>query len=726
MHHRPAQPQPDFKPAKHSSRRWPPRWLHTDSEAARLAQRPEWQPSSWQRVFVVLIALVVIAPLVVEQGHAQSDAESFSAGTLLFKSENRFVEAARVHTDVEMEITGIIARVTVTQRFHNPTQSWMEGLYAFPLPENSAVDRLRMQIGERLIEGEIQEKAEAQKLYEQARANGQRASVVHQKRPNLFRTAVANIGPGETIEIRIGYLQVIHQDAGRYSIRFPLTLTPRYVPGLDPLDPTPNSETPTATATLAVSVDDTSTLGDLHPALAVTDRTRQSVSIAVDLDAGAEISRLHSTYHEITTEPQGVRARIRLSNNVVPPDRDFELSWVPAIYGEPAATIYRERTEEGEHILLMFMPPVDDVPSLVPRDVIFIIDTSGSMGGESIEQARLALLNGLDTLTVADKFTVIQFNSTHHALFDRSVPASNANLQIARDYVRGLRSTGGTEMYPALLQALTMPMHDEHLRQIVFITDGAVGNEDQLLTMIQGRLGAARLFTVGIGSAPNGYFMRKAAQGGRGTFTYIGSTGEVDERMTTLLRKLKRPVLTNIQLHWPADAELTDTVKTVADLYAGEPVVVTARLKGGANGVLGVSGQTPSPWVRQLSLSNAEPRDGVATLWARNHISTVMDLRFTGVSDTDLRARVLPIALEYRLVSNYTSLVAIDRTPARPEGDALHSHRIANTAPNGSDWVQGYPSTATPATIQMILGAMLLLLAAVWQLIRRRNGLVVR
>jgi Ca-activated chloride channel family protein len=680
----------------------------------------------WQRAFVTIVAICCIAPLPSQRAHAESKLDAVNTGTLLFGGTHGFIEAPRVHTDVYMQITGIIARVTVTQRFHNPNESWVEGLYAFPLPENAAVDRLRMLIGERLIEGEIREKNEAQDLYEQARANGQRASVVHQRRPNLFRTAVANIGPGETIEIRIGYLQIIDQDAGRYSVRFPLTLTPRYLPGLDPLDPALHSETPTAGATLAVSADDSSTLGDLHPSLSAASVSRQSVSIVIDLDAGAPISRLQSSYHEITTDQQGSQAKIRLSHGRVPPDRDFELAWTPAIYGEPAATIYREHTDAGEHVLLMFMPPLDQSPISLARDVIFIIDTSGSMGGESIEQARSALLNGLNTLTPADKFTVIQFNSTHQALFDQSVPATDANIRTARDYVRGLRSTGGTEMYPALLQALTMPANDEHLRQIVFITDGAVGNEDQLLQMIQSRLGSARLFTVGIGSAPNGYFMRKAAQTGRGTFTYIGNTAEVDARMSALLHKLTKPVLTNIQLHWPTDAQPKELLGSIADLYAGEPIVVTARLAGSARGVLGVSGQASSPWMRQLSLSDAEARTGVATLWARNHIADVMDLRSAGVSDAELRQRVLPIALQYGLVSNYTSLVAIDRAPARPESDALHTQRIANTTPHGLDLAPGYPSTATPATIQLILGVLLLLLAAAWHLINSRRGLVAR
>ena len=649
---------------------------------------------------------------------AQALDQDIGSGSLTLRDDRGLaIDAPRMETAVRMNVSGIVARVEVSQRFHNESDAWVEGLYAFPLPENSAVDTLRMKVGERIIVGEIREKEQAQKIFEQARQQGQRASVVHQQRPNLFRTAVANIGPGETIEVVIGYLQIVEQNAGRYSLRFPLTITPRYFPGLQ-LDPeTPlTSETAIAALTLAVPGDDTAAIGDLHPRLAHANPQRQSVSIEIDIDAGVSLKHIVSPYHPIVVAATDHGAQVELRDQQSPPDRDFELSWVPIVSGEPAVALFREPNDQGEHVLLMFMPPQESRPIDTPREVIFVVDTSGSMTGESIRQARAALMNGLRTLQPADRFTVIQFNSYHESLFAKPVFASEENLSRAQRYVSNLRATGGTEMLPALLAALSMPESEEHLRQVVFITDAAVGNEDQLMLAIRQRLGSARLFTVGIGSAPNGHFLRNAARTGRGTFTYIGSIGEVESKMTDLLKKLTHPVLTDIELSWPAGVVPEYAPASIGDLYAGEPIVVAARLQSSAKGMLSISGRTNGAWTRQIALAGMQPRTGVASLWARNRIGDLMDTRASGTTEDSIRASVLPLALQYQLVSNYTSLVAVDRTPARPDGEELRSRRISNTKPNGLDWpAEGIPSTATSAQLNFAIGALLLIAALGWQ-----------
>jgi Ca-activated chloride channel family protein len=678
----------------------------------KLAERRRWEPKVWSKTRLASWALCLLGACLLSDGaFARSATDELGAGTLLFQDDSgATTPAPLVHTAVRMEVSGIIARVEVRQRFENPSDRWVEGLYAFPLPERAAVDRLRMQVGERIIVGEIREKAQAQKLYEQARERGQRASVVHQKRPNLFRTAVANIGPGESIQITIGYLQIADHQDGRYSLRFPLTITPRYVPGVVDDDVALTTETPLAAISTASSAEDSATIGDVHPALAHADVSRQSVSFDIDLEAGVPLDYVKSTYHPIETDISGSRAHVRLEHDQVAPDRDFELVWRPDVRGAPATAAFRERTEAGEHVLIMFMPPHERVRVAKPREVMLIIDTSGSMAGHSIEQARAALLEALDTLTPADRFNVIQFNSTHHSLFEAPVHATGYNLSYAREYVAQLRATGGTEMAPALEAALSMPASSEHLRQVIFITDGAVSNEDRLMRLIRERLGSARLFTVGIGSAPNGYFMRKAAQMGRGTFTFIGSTTEVDERMSALLDQLTQPVLTDIELRWPPGLSPDYAPANVGDLYAGEPIVISARFDGKVRGTLTLSGKASGWWTRQLSLDSMESRPGSATLWARHRISDLMDLRASGMQETEIRARVLPLALRYQLVSSYTSLVAVDRTPARANGEGLETRRIANTKPHGLDWpATGYPRTATSASLHTLIGMMFLL-----------------
>lgn len=675
---------------------WPPPGLKEPVDAARRAPQ-QWQPRQvWQAG--QWLCLIVVLAFAVQVGTVRAQAaDEVQAGTLFFESEAGRIEAPRVHTDVDMKVSGVIARVEVRQRFENRSDRWVEGTYAFPLPENSAVDRLRMRVGERIIVGEVREKAEAQQLFRQAAANGQRASVVHQQRPNIFRTAVANIAPHETIEIAIGYLQIIDQQGGRYSLRFPLTITPRYIPGSE-----------------------RNAIDDLQPALAHAQLDKQSVSFDISVDAGVEIENVKSAYHAVRVAHDRGKYNVRLVDGAVAPDRDFELAWTPAVVGGPATALFRERTESGEHVLLMFMPPHERTTVATPREVIFIIDTSGSMSGDSIEQARDALLSGLATLTPRDRFNLIEFNSVYSTLFDTPVDASAGNIERARSFVRGLEANGGTEMLPALSAALSMPGGGEYLRQILFITDGAVSNEEALMRTITEGLGDARLFTVGIGSAPNGYFMRTAAQIGRGTFTFIGSTDQVEARMNELFRKLTHPILTAIELKWPNGVRPEYAPARVGDLYSDEPLVVSARLPSQTRGTLTITGYSSGAWTRQIALDPAEAREGVATLWARNRIADLMDLQAQRVADTDIRAQVLPLALEYQLVTKYTSLIAVDKTPVRPPSEALERARIENTKPHGQNWqASGLPKTATPAELQLLIGALALTLA--FSLSRRRK-----
>jgi Ca-activated chloride channel homolog len=646
------------------------------------------------------------------------------SGTLLFRSETGEEPAPRVHTDIDMTVSGIIARVQVTQQFQNPGDRWVEGVYAFPLPENSAVDQLRMQLGERVIVGEIREKADAQQLYAQARENGQRASVVHQQRPNIFRTAVANVGPHETIKITLSYLQIVDQQGGRYSLRFPLTITPRYVPGVSAADAIVDTpETPVALLNESHGPHDTATLGDLLPQFAHANASRQSVRFNINIDAGVPVEYIASAHHKVKIENSSDNGyRVELADASVAPDRDFELSWTPVVHGNPAAVLFRETTDAGEHVLLMFMPPQERGVLRTNREVIFIIDTSGSMSGASIEQARAALLTGLKTLLPTDRFNLIQFNSSHDCLFDAPVAATADNVAAARRYVIGLQAQGGTEMLSALSAAFAMPHSPEHLRQVLFITDGAVSNEANLMHAIRHGLGDARLFTVGIGSAPNGYFMRTAAQVGRGTFTFIGQASEVSQRMNELLRKLTSPVLTDITLYWPDGVTPEYAPASIGDLYADEPLLITARLPQKARGTLNITGHSVRVWGRQIPLHAAESRAGVATLWARKRIEDIVNQQAQGVSDDVIRSQVLPLALEYQIVSKYTSLVAIDKTPARAPGESLHNARIENTKPHGQNWeASGMPTTATPAQLQLWIGALSLLAAALYLLGSRRK-----
>ncbi len=522
---------------------------------------------------VVSLALALAVFIVTTPAHAAGG--DTVQGTLYLKEDSGGkVALPLLFTDVHMDVSGMIARVTVKQRFVNPSSAWREGVYAFPLPENAAVDHLQMHVGERVIEGLIKEREEARRTYETARTEGRKTTLVEQERPNMFTTSVANIGPNEEIVVAIEYQQTLRYDQGSFRLRFPLAITPRYVPGA----PLPASAPGVGWSPVTQQVLDA---GRITPPLAdPQDGYVNPVQIAIDLHAGFPLSRLSSTYHPMRIEEQpGNRFRLTLANGPVPAARDFELVWTPDVGAAPGAALFTETKGGKTYALLMALPPSaprSGAPRQ-PREVTYIIDTSGSMEGVSIVQAREALLLALARLQPGDRFNVIEFNSVTVPLFPTPVALDTATLLRAKEFVGGLRARGGTEMLPALQIALAGERTSPMLRQVVFLTDGAVGNEDAILRLISDTVGDRRLFTVGIGPAPNMFFMTKAAQFGRGTFTSIGDVREVKEKMTALFTKLESAALTDIAVAWPAGADAWPRI--VPDLYDGEPVVVTRAIQ---------------------------------------------------------------------------------------------------------------------------------------------------
>lgn len=633
-------------------------------------------------------------------------------GRLLFRTgqAGRFIPAPTLKTDVQITVTGVIARAIVTQEFTNPGKDWAEGIYVFPLPETAAVDHLRMTVGERIIEGQIKERGEAKKVYEQAKQEGKRASLVEQERPNIFTTSIANIAPRDKITIEIEYQETVRFDQGTFSLRFPMVVGPRYIPGT----PVLVEDQPQAGQGMALDTDRVPDASRVtppveHPAYGSVN----PVSLSVDLAPGFPLGKLESASHPILIIPESDgRRHITLREDTVPADRDFQLTWQPAPGQDPTATLFTQQQDGATYAFMMVTPTATVGKEAVglPRETIFIIDTSGSMSGTSIEQARAALLMALPRLTARDTFNVIEFNSIVHALFPTPQPVTTVTMRKAMKFVDRLVANGGTEMLPALTQALKAPADAQRIQQVIFLTDGQVGNETELFELIRQRLGPRRLFTVGIGSAPNSHFMRKASEFGRGTFTHIGNVNEVKEKMDALFRKLEHPVLTDIRLEGPGldGAELFPA--RIPDLYDGEPIVVAIKHTSLPDEVTIQGKEGSTPWKVTLSLKQSQSREGLSVYWARQKIAALMDQERSGQDDATLRQSVLDVALPHHLVSKYTSLVAVDVTPVRPIDKGLIGHAMKTNLPDGQDSqaMLGLPKTGTNGQIQLLFGLLLL------------------
>lgn len=684
--------------------------------------------------FILLLPLTqvgAIPPKPDQQPLAEMTLDEVTAGTLLMKSE----QAASLHslplqqTDVKMTITGPLARSVLTQTFSNPTEQWQEAVYAFPLPENAAVDHMDLLVGERIIQGQIKEKQEAEKVYSEAKQQGKKTALVQQHRPNLFTTSVANIPPKGEIRVRLEYQQQLTWRDQQFSVRFPMAITPRYMPA-EQLPATQRIEIQQQVS------DGWSILPGEIPNVVPLDTEQQepgaqqvgNTTIAVTLNAGFPLSEVSSRYHEITHDDgSDGSVKINLKAGSVSPDKDFELVWKPDVKHQPSAAFFTEQVHGQDYGLLMVMPPeVKNPLAETARETIFIIDTSGSMGGASIRQAREALDMAIERLKPHDSFNVIEFNSRSSVLFSRPQPANTNNKQTALSFVHALQSGGGTEMLPALKRALTMTVNNKKaLQQVIFITDGAVGNETQLLELVQTELGDRRLFTVGIGSAPNSYFMKEAAHFGRGTYSFISSPMEIREKMQALFNRIESPVLTNLKLTTDADVELLP--EKLPDLYTGEPVSVAINSKGKLPGKAILSGRLGNTeWQQELVLDKGAKQSGVAVHWGREKIRHWMRAAIRGVPREQVRKEVLRLALKHHLVSQYTSLVAVDVTPSRPMEDQLNKKAIDGVMPagfsaNGQQMVM-LASGATSSQLYLMLGLLLMLLAIIWHWYEYRHS----
>lgn len=657
-----------------------------------------------------LFGAALLLPLSTQAStHTSSDIQR---GTLLLSaieqeninSTSEF-DSPLLNTQVSMQVSGLLARVTLTQEFHNPGENWVNGRYLFPLPADSAVDQLRMQIGERVIIGEIQPKEAAKQTFERAKRAGKKASLLQQQRPNMFSTRLANIAPGESIRVTIEYQQQVQYRDGKFSLRFPMAITPRYLPGV------PVQGEFSASGWVAGSEEITAPLQG-------ADEVPHAVTLTAHIQSGVPVARIVSRYHAIDSALlSNTEFKITLDKQALA-NKDFVLDWWPEVDAEPKAALFNQHYQGQEYGLLMLLPPQPDVlPDPLPREVIFVLDTSGSMEGQSIIQAKQALTYAIEQLTHNDYFNVIEFNSDAQALWHSARPADAASKASAIAFVRGLQADGGTEMRKALELALydNDYQNQQQVRQILFITDGSVGNEAQLMQQIEHSLGRSRLFPIGIGSAPNSYFMQEAARVGKGSFVYINDARQVALRLTPFLEKLQRPAIANLH------AEFSHPVQAypdpLGDLYAGEPLLLSFKADAMPDYVK-VSGNTGSDtWAIKVPMQKSALQSGLHVRWARNKIADLHRARQLGGDAEQLKQAIIDTAMAHHLVSPFTSLVAVEQHVSRPDDAVSADKRIATNRPAGMAHGQ-LPQTATLAGWYaqwgwlMLGGALCLLLIA--------------
>ena len=549
------------------------------------------------------------------------------------------------HTEVRAHITGMISEVEVTQKFYNSFQKNIEALYVFPLPHDSAVNFLEIKVGDRIIKGNIKEKEEAKRTYEKAKYRGRKAGLLEEERPNLFTMSVANIEPKEEILVKLKYYGTLKYEDNKFEFLFPMTLTPRYC---------------------SSSVSDVERISP--PVERPSVYNKREINIFITLKAGFEIEEIYSPSHLIYIEDKGSnRKEIQLSGEGKIPNKDFVLKYAPKGENiESSVSFYREKGKTGT-FMLHITPKFDYGPKeMLKREIIFVLDRSGSMFGSPMIYARNSLKKALKTLRAGDTFNIITFDHEINLLSKISLELNEANLLLARNFIDNTHARGSTEILAALQVALQIPASKEHLRQIVFLTDGAVGNERFILERIEKNLGNARIFTFGLGSSVNRYIMAKMAEIGRGTYHIIMESKEIEEAMENFSKQTSSPVLSDITLEIEG-AEVSDIYPApVPDIYQGDTIFLVGRFHSSGKARAVIKSKTGTgEFIQELdiNLPVEEKTNGVIeTIWARKRIDSLMDkVRQNPKEKFSIRDEVIGLALKYRLLSPYTSFVAVEK-----------------------------------------------------------------
>ncbi|MBQ4832010.1 marine proteobacterial sortase target protein [Pseudoalteromonas sp. MMG010] len=621
-----------------------------------------------------------------------------SAQLRLFDTKGVLAKPAiSLSSNATMTVTGLINHVVVTQRYKNINPFAVNARYVFPLSAESAVHAMTMRIGERVIKGQIDKKVIAEQKYQQAKQAGKHAALVSQQRANMFTTDVANIGPSEEVEITLEYQEIINYREGVFSIRFPTTITPRYHPINGTLENSHASEQTLPSGWLApIFASSKPSLNNDH----TPNTALFNLSIAINM--GLELVDINAKHHRVVVSNNAFGQYEVLLNQTAELNRDFVLEFKPLQTAHAQAAFFTQEHDLEQYGLAMLLPPSDYFSSSqrLPREMVFVVDTSGSMHGQSIEQAKSALYYALSLLDSDDSFNIIAFDNLVNPMSEMPLVANDFNLRRAERFVYGLKADGGTEIQGALNAVLDGSQLGGFVRQVVFITDGSVSNEDALFKSISTHLGDSRLFTVGIGSAPNSYFMRRAADVGKGSFTFIGNTAEVQPKMQALFDKLAHPAITDLNLTDETGTPLDFWPSPLPDLYFGEPMMVAIKLGKTKNIVL--SGQTAQgPLQIKLNSKNSGLAKGIDKLWARQKIKSLLLY-----NDKDkVKQQVQTLALTHQLLSPFTSFVAIEQSITNTIAD--RTIQAKNQLPQGMT-IQ-LPQTDGQSRIQMLFGVIILL-----------------
>ncbi|HAG84995.1 MAG TPA: trypsin [Cyanobacteria bacterium UBA12227] len=579
------------------------------------------------------------------------------------------------HTAVQAKIAGNLSRVEVTQTFENPFTKPLEAVYVFPLPDEAAVDDMEIKIGDRTIKGNIKKREEALAIYEQAKQQGRTAGLLEQERDNVFTQSLANIKPGEQIDVTIRYTDSLNYEGGNYEFVFPMVVGPRFIPGTSIDNSGDTDEVPDASRITP-------------PIMPERMRSGHDISVTVEIDAGVAIRDIRSPSHQLKIECEGQIVRVKLGSKDTIPNKDLILRYQIA-GNNTQATVLTQADERGGHFALYFIPALQyHTDEIVAKDVVFLMDTSGSQHGDPLFKCQELMRRFINGLNPNDTFTIIDFSDTTQQLSSAPLPNTLENRVKAITYINHLQANGGTYLLNGIRAVMNFPAPAAgRLRSIVLLTDGYIGNENEILAEVQRELKPGnRLYSFGVGSSVNRFLLNRIAEVGRGTSRIIRHDEPTEEVAEKFFRQINNPVLTNIQINWEGTGENPVIYPSIApDLFAEQPLVLFGRKQDRTAGKVQITGMAAGghQYKQTFNLNFEETGNpAIAQLWGRMRIKDLMNQMFGYETKAGVEA-VTDTALTYQLLSQYTAFVAVSDDVRVEPGSESVSMNVPVEMPEG-------------------------------------------
>ena len=572
------------------------------------------------------------------------------------------------NTAVDTKIAGNIARVEVTQTFTNPSSQPLEAVYKFPLPDDAAVDDMEIRIGDRIIYGNLKKKEEAQQIYQTAKREGKTAGLLEQQKDNIFTQSLANIQPGERVEVVIRYTNSLQFIGNDYEFAFPLVVAPRY-------GETSNNFNPLIAPAMAENVEKM--------------RSGKDIQVKIEIDAGVAISNIQSSSHEIQIQNARSLTRVALANKDLIPNQDLILRY-QLMGAETQATVLTQSNQQGGHFATYLIPAINyNDNEIVPKDVVFLMDTSGSQRGFAIAQSKELMRQFISGLNPEDTFNIIDFSSTTRRLAKQPLKNNRENRSKALAYVESIDANGGTKLMNGINEVINFPAaSDGRLRSIVLLSDGLIGADEEVIGRIRDNLKPGnRLYSFGVGSSTNRFILNRLAELGRGTVTILPPNEDAVKVAEKFYREINKPVVTNIELEWIGKGAAPEIYPRQApDLFASQPLILYGRKQDASQGKLKITGTIAGgkfyEQILDVNFQQIGGNSAIAQLWGRSRIKDLMNEMYGKENNQGIEA-VTNTALDYNLLSKYTAFVAVDESleksssPQKPIKSNNHSGNSA-------------------------------------------------